>query len=236
MPGRCLQPPNDHSSVRLYVSERERSFGITNAEAVQSRRLRHICGIRLRNLNTGPQIGLQRHGTPDDDALPSAPASSVESSKPREQCRLVQSCSSDDIRSSDPTNVGRLGCPGHVRAVASASAASLGKKSRRRSTLQWATSTQVERQTSLQAAVERRTADVFLSLHVDEVEGDDSCHALPDLMTDASKSRCTSARSCVKPRYDVSQLDMIFVRNSESSRTPRFALSVSRTSAPMSVA
>ncbi|KAF2216217.1 hypothetical protein CERZMDRAFT_109167 [Cercospora zeae-maydis SCOH1-5] len=140
-----------------------------------NRRLRNLLAISLRNLSLASVSPARRKDQAyDDDALPQTLTSPAKLLALREQQALGHSRSSTDLRSHSANgSPAALSKPGKENVSKTTHASTRRpplKRPRRRSTLEWANSTPQRRQEKLQATVARRMADVFFSLHVQNVK------------------------------------------------------------------
>lgn len=146
-----------------------------------NRKLRHLQGITLRNLNLTQSTSRPRGKTIDDEGLPYALKSPAKILALREGKQLGHSRSSTDLR------------PIHESAIennetgTSISRSDTGKSKengspktpprppfprlRRRSTMEWANASPQKRQEKLESVTAARMADIFFSVHVVDVAG-----------------------------------------------------------------
>ncbi|KAF1962306.1 UV radiation resistance-associated gene protein [Byssothecium circinans] len=133
-----------------------------------NRKLRHLQGITIRNLTLTPAPSTPRMRTIDDEALPSTLKSPTKALAQRESKGLAHSRSSSDLKATEE----EIGC-GHGELISPTSPKkpqrpSADKSSRRRSTLEWAGASPLSRQKKLEDITDRRMADTFFTLHVED--------------------------------------------------------------------
>lgn len=136
-----------------------------------NRKLRHLKGLVLRNLDLSGSHDRPRRKTIDDDALPNSLKSPAKLLALREVRTLEHSRSSADLRPidesaiSDKISKADNGMPKSPNGKLRPSMAKL----RRRSTMEWAASPHL-RQKKLEDVSARRMADMFFAIHVEGVE------------------------------------------------------------------
>ncbi|SMR47365.1 unnamed protein product [Zymoseptoria tritici ST99CH_3D1] len=151
-------------------------------------KLRNLLSLSLRNLSLDPKLATRSRGkTIDDDALPQTLNSPAKLVALREQQTIGHSRSSTDLRA-DSAHASPEGSEVFEEAEHNASISGARQKQRpksmavtsptkrpelgrtkRRSTMEWATATPQKRQQRLEAVTRGRMADVFFSLHVDGI-------------------------------------------------------------------
>ncbi|EGP90551.1 uncharacterized protein MYCGRDRAFT_99101 [Zymoseptoria tritici IPO323] len=133
-------------------------------------KLRNLLSISLRNLSLDPKLATRSRGkTIDDDALPQTLNSPAKLVALREQQTIGHSRSSTDLRA-DSAHASPEGSerPKSMALTSPTKRPELGR-TKRRSTMEWATATPQKRQQRLEAVTRGRMADVFFSLHVDGI-------------------------------------------------------------------
>ena len=140
----------------------------------QNRRLRHLQGISVRNLNIAPPAGRFRGKTIADDDVPyKSPTKRIK----QESKALHHSRSSSDLASSTKKQA-----PGPAKALISYvkddqdAVRPGGHRLRRRSTLHWTGASPRERQQKLEDVAAERMADTWFSIHA---RGDGKDHPDP---------------------------------------------------------
>jgi hypothetical protein len=150
-----------------------------------------LTSISLRNLTlNAPPSSRARGKTIDDDAVPKNLISPAKLVALREQKALGHSRSSSDLRrvpedGSYSEAEGTKHKRKEIENTQKAPDKSNGTpktpprpsfaKLRRRSTLEWANASPQSRQQKLEGVTAERMADVFLSLHVEDIEGETVC-------------------------------------------------------------
>ena len=139
---------------------------------LQNRKLRHLNGIALRNLTFTQPTRRRRGKTTDDDALPNSLRTPAKLLAQREAKKLGHSRSASNLRASatSPPLTARPVSQGRADGSAPPVRPSIGGL-RRRSTLEWANASPIQRQKKLEDILGARLADVFFSLHVESAEG-----------------------------------------------------------------
>jgi hypothetical protein len=177
-----------HSAAQLSFSRAERPWLFP-----YNHKLRNLVSISLRNLSpTSPTANRSRGKTIDDDALPLSLKSPAKLVALREQHALGHSRSSSDLRadsslalpdsseSSEEQSLNDSISGIRQKPRPKSIAVSTPKKRpelsrmRRRSTMEWANATPQKRQQKLESVTKDRMADVFFSLHIDDIAGGDT--------------------------------------------------------------
>lgn len=148
-----------------------------------NRKLRHLQSITLRNLNLDQHHARHRRQTIDDEALPTTTKSPAKLLALRESNQLSHSRSQDNLRpihesALHSTPPKRNGPNGTTTPTTSPTKSRVNTpprpsfaKMRRRSTLEWASATSMQRQKRLEDVSASRLANLFFSLHVSGIEG-----------------------------------------------------------------
>ncbi|KAL1302370.1 hypothetical protein AAFC00_002773 [Neodothiora populina] len=155
-----------------------------------NRKLRHLHAITLRNVNLDENNSRPRRQTIDDEALPATLQSPAKTLALREIRQIGHSRSSDNLRpirehalhsssSSSGSGTG-VNAAGNTAAMTPESSPTKNKhktpprpsfgRMRRRSTLEWASATSLQRQRKLEDVSASRMADLFFSLHIAGLE------------------------------------------------------------------
>ncbi|KAI9671352.1 MAG: hypothetical protein M1831_004261 [Alyxoria varia] len=135
-----------------------------------NRKLRHLQGISLRNLTTSPLLTRTRKKTIDDDALPYTLSSPRKLLALNESHEIAHFRSSSNLRAQSQKDRQRSPVKTERPAgngTATPPATPQPKAPLRRNTLELAGASPKQRQQKVQDAIERHTADVFFSLHVE---------------------------------------------------------------------
>ena len=132
----------------------------------QNRRLRHLQGISLRNLNIQSSHNRPRGKTIDDESLPHALKTPAKLLSQREN-RLEHSRSSSDLRV-PPKSFGFTEADDSKDDVPASPKSPI--KPRRRSTLNWTNAPPRARQTKLEDAARERMANTWFSLHCSGID------------------------------------------------------------------
>ncbi|KAI5241949.1 hypothetical protein E4T42_07855 [Aureobasidium subglaciale] len=128
-----------------------------------NRKVRHLQAITLRNLALSNEPNRPRRGTIDDDGLPATKKSPAKMLALRDaHTSMNHSKSSDDLRPIHESTLSLSPTSTKGRTPPRPSLAKL----RRRSTLEWASSTSQQRQRRLQDVSAQRMANLFYSLHI----------------------------------------------------------------------
>ena len=139
----------------------------------QNRKLRHVQGISLRNLTLAQHPPRSRGKTIDDESLPNALKTPAKALALRESRSLEHSRSSSDIKSAGLANGALFMEKKAGSALDDSENPNLrpeATKLRRRSTLNWETALPEARQKTLEDVVAGKLADVFFSLHCDDMD------------------------------------------------------------------
>ncbi|KAF2834238.1 UV radiation resistance-associated gene protein [Patellaria atrata CBS 101060] len=159
-------PSSEQAGLYQLSTRRERSWLLP-----RNRKLRHLHGITIRNLTHElPPVGRSRGKTIDDDAIPSTLRSPTKALALREIKKLEHSRSSSDLRLTKESDT-----QDHKREIQRDTAQpdkprpSISRL-RRRSTMEWASASPLERQQKLEDMTAGKMADTFVSLHAEGVD------------------------------------------------------------------